>query len=491
MTQNPIPIDLDRLLPDALSEILKLQDNEAFQRWMKRHVYEYLEDASATPAQQDLFAAPDQATPDDLLQSFATLFAHALWNITPLPDNDFRPRPLPKPGRNDPCPCGSGLKFKRCCQAAYEELPPMTTEHIWPLLMEIADRETLNAAVASGRMPVDQLTELALEHLAEGRPKKAAQLLEPLFSDGLSGTSESHDFALNTLLDVYDRLGYRHKKRELLEFVLREADRSPLRSGAWQRLATIRMDQGDHQGAWEAVEQARRDTPNDPYVGILEIQLLLTENRNREALERARFWRRKLKGKQKVDEEILEFFDRVAEDPQQAFLEMTSPMTEGLDLRLEAWIRANIHRPLPHYRIECAEQRAGEEKPPCFLEPPPELEPLPEEWQENYPAEEPFSVGGFDLSFNDPWDPETAEEWLNWLENHPEAFDSIDILADLAEAVEQNPRGSPPGSPASCWYPCCSALSTSSRPPWKATKQCHYWSGRRWRTDLLCSTWNG
>jgi len=22
------------------------------------------------------------------------------------------PRP---PGRNDPCPCGSGLKFKRCC----------------------------------------------------------------------------------------------------------------------------------------------------------------------------------------------------------------------------------------------------------------------------------------------------------------------------------------------------------------------------------------
>lgn len=23
--------------------------------------------------------------------------------------------PLPKPGRNDPCPCGSGKKYKRCC----------------------------------------------------------------------------------------------------------------------------------------------------------------------------------------------------------------------------------------------------------------------------------------------------------------------------------------------------------------------------------------
>lgn len=25
------------------------------------------------------------------------------------------PRPKGKVGRNDPCPCGSGLKFKKCC----------------------------------------------------------------------------------------------------------------------------------------------------------------------------------------------------------------------------------------------------------------------------------------------------------------------------------------------------------------------------------------
>jgi preprotein translocase subunit SecA len=27
------------------------------------------------------------------------------------------PHGVPKPGRNDPCPCGSGKKFKRCCIA--------------------------------------------------------------------------------------------------------------------------------------------------------------------------------------------------------------------------------------------------------------------------------------------------------------------------------------------------------------------------------------
>jgi len=36
-------------------------------------------------------------------------------------------RTEPKTGRNDPCPCGSGLKFKKCCAlkpAGTEALPP-------------------------------------------------------------------------------------------------------------------------------------------------------------------------------------------------------------------------------------------------------------------------------------------------------------------------------------------------------------------------------
>jgi hypothetical protein len=37
-----------------------------------------------------------------------------------------RGAPLPRIGRNDPCPCGSGRKFKRCC--IKEEPPPVGTE---------------------------------------------------------------------------------------------------------------------------------------------------------------------------------------------------------------------------------------------------------------------------------------------------------------------------------------------------------------------------
>jgi SEC-C motif domain protein len=37
-------------------------------------------------------------------------------------DEDYYPetyvRPAPKVRRNEPCPCGSGKKYKRCCGAA-------------------------------------------------------------------------------------------------------------------------------------------------------------------------------------------------------------------------------------------------------------------------------------------------------------------------------------------------------------------------------------
>ena len=29
---------------------------------------------------------------------------------------------IPKVGRNDPCPCGSGKKYKKCCMAKNEEI---------------------------------------------------------------------------------------------------------------------------------------------------------------------------------------------------------------------------------------------------------------------------------------------------------------------------------------------------------------------------------
>ncbi|HEB53295.1 MAG TPA: hypothetical protein ENI87_08585, partial [bacterium] len=38
----------------------------------------------------------------------------------PKPKPMGRPPGMPKPGRNDPCPCGSGIKYKKCCAPAFD-----------------------------------------------------------------------------------------------------------------------------------------------------------------------------------------------------------------------------------------------------------------------------------------------------------------------------------------------------------------------------------
>jgi uncharacterized protein YecA (UPF0149 family) len=38
------------------------------------------------------------------------IVGETLWEPAPK-----RMRKIPQPGRNDPCPCGSGRKFKKCC----------------------------------------------------------------------------------------------------------------------------------------------------------------------------------------------------------------------------------------------------------------------------------------------------------------------------------------------------------------------------------------
>ena len=58
---------------------------------------------------------------DDRLDEDAALIPRAillLHKFASIREAAKRPEPLPrrsKVGRNDPCPCGSGKKFKRCC----------------------------------------------------------------------------------------------------------------------------------------------------------------------------------------------------------------------------------------------------------------------------------------------------------------------------------------------------------------------------------------
>ena len=80
-------------------------------------------DAIALHGSEAQFTALDNLTADEFIDSIeritpAALALYQYWMANPLPVVVPQPvRNEAKVGRNDPCPCGSGKKYKQCCLA--------------------------------------------------------------------------------------------------------------------------------------------------------------------------------------------------------------------------------------------------------------------------------------------------------------------------------------------------------------------------------------
>ncbi len=415
---NPLGDLFADIMDDAIAHILAHEDAEAFQNWFMQTVHEY------------------SADPD--IRPLASAMGRAIWNATPLPGNDFRPRILPSPGRNDPCPCNSGRKFKRCCGAG-PPAPSLDQQMFWPYVVHRLSKSKRDAAIAEGKIPIDVLMGAAVESQEAGRPKTALKFLEPLFAGEIRRTDEDHDYALNLLCNLYDALGYSKKKSTLLKRVTEEVKRSPLRSGAWQRLATMSMDAGDPKTSWDYFKTAQRDDPGSTSIGILEIQLLMGEGKTTLASERARFWVKRLQREGwPGDSEPMLLLKAVARDAEMGMAQVGIDIAGGAGQRLLEWFGEVGRRDVPDYKV------LGDANETEFFVPPETIAALEDPWHEIFPADKPFSVNmtNGDASV---WDPDIEDAWMHFLESHPEAFDSIDILDDIAGAVVNHAQWNIPG----------------------------------------------
>ncbi|WP_444989098.1 SEC-C metal-binding domain-containing protein [Halomonas mongoliensis] len=133
--------------------------------------------------------------------------ARTLWDKAPLPSRGFRPDPLPEPKRNDPCPCGSGKKFKRCCQPLPQEHALALDDEL-PVLQIAAPLFTLKQRKEAARQAPPKLRlVLAERELEENHPGKArTQLLKLLKEGGLDADLQA--LAVHLLGDAYNALGH-------------------------------------------------------------------------------------------------------------------------------------------------------------------------------------------------------------------------------------------------------------------------------------------
>lgn len=74
------------------------------------------------------------------------------------------------------------------------------------------------------------------------------------------------------------------------------------------------------------------------------------------------------------------------------------------------------------------------------LMPPPDLVAVEASWHEVCPVSKPFSIQPDPFQTEDIWEPDQEAEWMAFLTNHPEAFDSLDILDDLISIVRCHPH---------------------------------------------------
>ncbi len=420
------PLQLESLLQDAAREIFRVQDFESFSQWLRQNFNRY-----CAPGMFDEGLAPGT------VEALTGHLAREIWRFMPLPGNHFKPRPLPKLKPNDPCACGSGAKFKHCCQRLTGSFSlTLESEQVWvfaiPALQELG---LLEKAVASRQVPLEGLLEAAIELFDQQLYRKSAALLEPMVALEHAGKSGSlHDYALNLLCNCYDALGFHRKKRGLLDTLVQQAPKSVLRGGAWQRLACILMDEGDDQAAWQAFQKAQRDTPHSDSLGVLEVQLLMAGGRLSEIPPRAEFWRRQLlrAGLHKDDPQV-ELLKGFMDDPVGMMLELSG--AEEL-LELHRWIVQQQSRAVPPYQLEVLPPFGEpDDQPAAMLIAPTGLKSVRARWAKVCPLRAFLDTGVPGFNELDPWAPELFDRWMGVLSRYPAAWDDIEVLDSLASLL--------------------------------------------------------
>ena len=475
--------DIVGLLHDAVSTILGKEDYPSFIEWLTARCRDEMESRALDDGRQG--------------RGLASVMGRQIWNATPLPSNDWRPKPIPAPGRNDPCPCTSGKKFKHCC-VQLADLPAIEPDEIWAVIIGELTPDELDRLVAAKRIPLGCMGAAAQTMLDDHRPDDAVRLLAPVFAPPFERLDERLLDALDALSDAYQMQGDDDARIAMLESIHRTAPRL-FRAEAAQRLASIYADLGDRESAWERFRSAVRIDPDSPGAAVLEVTLLVSEDRNDEAKDRARFWLHRLGKLEGMPPEALDLLRRASNDPERA-LATADLSARGLDAeRIAAVLAALGDRPIaneysvvpaasqpamtgaddlearmrdhltkmgvPADGIEesvrqiaadlrrvqqkeesAAPDAAGDVDVPVSEDTSnygelaaPALADIERRWHAVFPSAKPFTT--VLVSNDDPW--EASPAWLDFLQSEPRAADSLDVLDDIATALESRGVGEP------------------------------------------------
>jgi tetratricopeptide (TPR) repeat protein len=358
----------------------------------------------------------------------------AIYNAMPQPAYSLQPHPVPKPGRNDSCSCGSGNKYKHCCGQAGIPLP-LDNVNMLRFMLDVYPKKQL-ASVAQSRANLDAVADTAHQWLHEGWPDKVVALLEPYF-DGSGVLSDRLELLFDSLMNALFELGKDKRRMQLLDTVEKHGDKL-LKATAYQRHATICTDQSDFAAAWRYFKLATSLQPNDPSLSFLEVSILTSEGRHDEAKVRALWWAEFLTRLRDPSlQQLVAMLRDMAKDP------LATLLAKGAesDPHLDRLVRAFRAAPAPQCNYEFDDfpvptPTGGSAQVMGPLKAQPKLAKLEQNWQRTFAQSKP-PMTAVQNDAPEVWD--NADEWLNLLEKNPLLWQSFEVLDDLVMAVEVMP----------------------------------------------------
>lgn len=387
--------------------------------------YDYAAFASAVRAAAGVLMPlpPAGALVDDpdLHERLVLTLARALWKVTPHPKHRFVPGPMPTSSRNDPCHCGSGRKYKRCCMELDQTAPQMDVNMLPELLTSLPQKRWKE--LVGSRVDIDLVAHCAWEWQRDGLADRVEKLLDPWFSDDRHFTGK-YEPLMTQLLDAYTELHRPVKKSRLLKRAEEFGDRE-VKASAVQRRVSIAADTGDYTLAWELFRKAQRMDPDSPSLTALEVTVLAAEGRDDEARQRADFHARRLTAKRdpELDEQI-DFLRRFAQGGASAMSDLVAEHEPVFRALLDAIRTAP---PVASaYRLEPDHESAGP------LMPRPPLEKALRQWRKVAP-----SIAWSPLQFADGDDiPDDPEVWIELLREMPVLWNCFDVVHAVLRALD-------------------------------------------------------
>lgn len=411
-----------------------------------------VQEALATTDFATAFAAfradlPNQAPhliemmPPNAERAIAYSMFREIWNHVPRPDHDWKPLPRQKPERNAACPCGSGQKYKQCC-GLLDGSSPFGTDD-FSVLAYVLETVPVSQykSLPFNRLNPDELAHVAQQWRADGRKEAAAALLEPLLAP-VAKLDGRHEYAFDTLCDVYLDMGDPARRVALAEQLMQSTDRG-LKVAAMHRRCTMLADAGDYAAAWQLFKDTQRLDPDNPALSHLEVVLLASQGEIEPARQRAQFWATRLRKLDNASDELIDYLEKIARDPQILLELMDGERAVEGDERdgddtwadeedddnyveaaaedIEALLTLVNQLPAPscQHRLSPQDGQAGP------LQPEAPLAALESTW---------FSLFRGENAERDPWQ---DTRWLPWLAKHPLAWQSFLVLDDIVATLEE------------------------------------------------------